>query len=189
VGIQLKCVCGMDYVLETMIAGTNITCKSCGRVLRVPSMMETHAHNELSKQPGYADGLAQTMTTVLAEAIRNYPRPDGRYPIIDDALEPGTVILTRDTDLAAAIADKGAFRRAEDGRRHMVFFEDVGAREFELRRDGGIKLSFSRGIVPTNDDPQNDWTYFKISDDLWLGVANGMATIPKLEESDEITRI
>ena len=184
VAIKLKCVCGAKYTLQTVVAGKKVRCKSCGNVLRVPSLMENDCMEALRGLAPFDGPQAENLGARLGVMADKQPH-GGRYRLNDSHFSPGTLALVRAQDLAAELAEKGMFQRNPAGRREMVFFKQIEGRTVPSVLDGGTELVFSFGLVAPSEDPANAWTYYKVDPNLFLAIANGAAAQATTDTGDE----
>ena len=182
--IKLKCICGAKYTLQTVVAGKKVRCKSCGNVLRVPSLMENDCMEALRGLEPFAGPQAENLGARLGVLADKQPQ-GGRYCLHDPRFSPGTLALMRAQDLGAELAEKGSFQRNPEGRREMVFFKQIEGRTVPSVLDGGTELVFPFGIVAPNEDPANAWTYYKVDPNLFLAIANGDAVQAATDTGDE----
>ncbi len=181
--IKLKCLCGAKYTLETSIAGRKARCKKCGRVIRVPSLMESDAMGKLRALPAYEGPHRSALYKKLQETATT--GTDGRLYLKDPAHETGSLAVMRAQDLATHIASRGTFQRNEDGRREMIFFTRTGPQTVKFTLETEVELNFDYGIIAPTDDTENCWHYYKVDPNLYLAVAIGSAAADSARSQDE----
>ena len=181
--IKLKCICGAKYTLETSIAGRKARCKKCGRVLRVPTLMENDAMESLRKLPAYEGPYREELFEKLSQTASS--GTDGRYYLEDIHYPSGSLSLCRAQDVAAVFSEKAKFKRNEEGKREMAFFEKTEPRTLMIYTRKEREISFDFGVIGARDDPQNCWYYYKVDPNLYLGVAVGSVQADPSTDEDE----